>query len=437
MSGTATGATRLCWVELNEFDLGLARALAETHGLPNLRRVLDLPHSRTETRDREETGFLEPWVQWVSVHTGTESGVHRIKNLGDVDKLAEPQVWETLSRAGVSSGAWGVMNATRGDAERCRFFLPDPWTFSEPGFPDELTDLLSLPRYVSKNYLHLSKTRALRLGLRFLRVLLGSGITLALLAELPRLARAVVRFGPQHFVFISFFDYASTLLFLRYKQRHDPQLTLLFLNSIAHAQHHHWSDGAVGSNEALEFVYRYVDRCLERVLDALHPDEALLVMNGLSQMNTNAEETWVLYRPYEPEKLLRELGIALVRNEQLMTYDSQLFLASPEACAAARETLSSVHVDGETLFLVEPDAQDPCRLFYRVDFSREVGDASRIEVDGRSLRFLDWLCPIVERTGRHVPIGDAFARGLDLPEALPNHEVKRHVVAYFEKAPGS
>ena len=46
-----------------------------------------------------------------------------------------------------------------------------------------------------------------------------------------------------------------------------------------------------------------------RVLAALRPDEALLVMNGLTQANTNREETWGLYRPYEPEKLLRELGI--------------------------------------------------------------------------------------------------------------------------------
>jgi hypothetical protein len=418
-------------VELNEFNLELARSLAETHGLPNLRRVLGLPHTTTTTRDREETGFLEPWVQWVSIHTGTESAVHGIRHLGDVDKLGEPQVWERLSEQGVSSGAWGVMNATRGDAPRCRFFLPDPWTFSEPGHPAPLEDLLALPRYAARNYLHLSRWRAVRLGGRFLRALLTAGITLRLLAELPALLRALARFGPKHFVLISFFDYASTLLFLRYKRRYDPALTLIFLNSLAHAQHHHWTRGTEGSTAPLEFAYRYADRCLGLLLDALQPDEALLVMNGLSQMNTNHETSWVLYRPYDPERFLEALGIDFSSNQQLMTHDSHLFLESPEACARARARLSEVTVEGEPLFVVEPDPKDACRLFYRVDFSRETGDDSRIDAGGLHLRFLDWLCPVVVRTGRHVPRGDAFAQGLGLPEELPNHEVIRYVLAHL------
>lgn len=431
MSEAPPPVRRLCWLELNEFDRELAGALAREHGLESLARVLALPHARTTTRDREETGFLEPWVQWVSIHTGSESSEHRIRHLGDVDKLALPQVWEELSRRGVSSGAWGVMNATRGDAPLCRFFLPDPWTFSEPGHPAELEDLLALPRYAARNYLALSKGRALRGLWRMLRMLAASGIGGALLRELPRLLRAVLRFGPKHFVFISFFDYASTLLFLRYKARHDPALTLLFLNSVAHAQHHYWSRGERGSTPELEFAYRYVDRCLGRLLAALDEDEALLVMNGLSQTNTNRETPWILYRPYDPDAFLFALGIDYLRNQQLMTHDSHLFLATPAAAAAASEALSSARVEGEPLFRVEPDPRDACRLFYRVDVSREVDGATRIEAQGRSLRFLEWLSPIVVRTGRHVPEGDAFCRGIALPPRLANHEVAGHVEGWL------
>ncbi|MGH0028193.1 MAG: hypothetical protein ACQGVC_00250 [Myxococcota bacterium] len=434
MTEIAPEPRRLCWVQLNEFNAELARALAERHDLPHLRRVLALPASRLSTDDREETGFLEPWAQWVSVHTGSASSVHGIKHLGDVDKLARPQVWERLSEAGVSSGAWGVMNATRGGAAHCRFFLPDPWTFSEPGYPAELEELLALPRYAARNYLKLSKRRALRLALRLLRVVVASGIAPRLVAELPRLLGALARFGAKHFVFISFFDYASTLLFLRYKRRFDPQLSILFMNSVAHAQHHHWTAGATGSTPQLEFAYRYADRCLGLVEDALAPDEALLVMNGLTQTNTNHEEPWILYRPYDPERFLAALGVDFERNEQLMTHDSHLFLASPDAREAAFQTLKSACVDGDPLFFVEPDPEDACRLFYRVEFTREVGDGSHIEAGGVRLATLEWLCPVVVRTGRHVPRADAFRRGIALPDELPSTAVASHVLAYFDGA---
>ncbi len=422
---------RLCLLELNEFNLDLLRSVAEARGLRNLQALLRLPHTCTTTNDREPTGFLEPWAQWVSVHTGTTSETHGIKHLGDVDKLSAIQVWEELSNREVTSGAWGVMNGTRRSAKNCKFFLPDPWTFSEPGHPARLTRLLALPRYVSKNYLSLSKRKLLGLGAGFLWVLLTSGITLRLLAELPRLGTALRKFGAKHFVFISFFESLSTLLFLRHKHAHDPQLSVLFLNSVAHAQHHHWTHGATGPNDALDFVWSSVDRCVGWLRDSLRDGEALVVMNGLSQTNTNAEDPWILYRAFDPGKFLVDAGVEFVKNEPLMTYDCHLFLASPEHRDRAFEVLRTATVADHPLFFVENDGEDPRRLFYRVDFSKSVDDDIPVHIHGRELRFGDHFCAIVQRTGRHIPRGDVFSEGIELPTTMPNHEMNRHILEYF------
>lgn len=143
-------------IELNEFNRELLQNIATRHGLKHLQRVLGRSRASTFTSDEYDTGFLEPWVQWVSVHTGVPSSRHRVKNLGDVPNLVEDQIWERWSKRGLSSVVWGVMNGNRRNAAACRVFVPDPWTFSEDAWPAEYQGLIGLPRCLAKNYLDFS-----------------------------------------------------------------------------------------------------------------------------------------------------------------------------------------------------------------------------------------------------------------------------------------
>ena len=110
-------------VELNEFNVDLMTATLEKHDFPFLRRAFQFTKSNYRTQDRYNSGFLEPWVQWVSVHSGVPSFVHGIKHLGDVPHLDVEQCWETLSREGITTGVWGVMNGQRRKAEKKPIFL--------------------------------------------------------------------------------------------------------------------------------------------------------------------------------------------------------------------------------------------------------------------------------------------------------------------------
>jgi hypothetical protein len=114
---------------LNEFNRELLQNIADTRGLTHLKRVLGWSRASTFTSDEYDTGFLEPWVQWVSVHTGVPSGQHGVKNLGDVPNLAEDQLWERWSKRGASSIVWGVMNGNRRNAPPARCSSPTPGHF--------------------------------------------------------------------------------------------------------------------------------------------------------------------------------------------------------------------------------------------------------------------------------------------------------------------
>lgn len=420
-------------IELNEFNAALLRAAVAGGGYPNLARVLAWRETRTHTQDSYESGWLEPWVQWVSVHTGVPSQAHGVRNLGDVPGLKQPQLWEALAARGVSTGVWGVMNGARRDAATCRFFVPDPWTFSEDAHPRELDALIDLPRYLARDYLNLSVPRVLgKLG-GFLRAV-GRGAGWGrLIASLGPLTRGLLRFGPRHFVVIAWFEYLSGGAFLQRWRRERPDVAVVFLNTLAHVQHHYWTQGPGVVTPQIAYALGWVDRWLGDML-AIVGDTPVALMNGLSQGNTNHEPAWVLYRQKDPRRFLEQVGFAPESVAPLMTHDAHVRFKTPAERDAAVAALGAAVVEGRRLFHVEADARDACTLFYRLDFTDQLSAQARARVNGRDFRFRDQFVEIVTRTGKHVPVGSVFARGVDLPAEMPNHAVFDVIVDRFAAA---
>ncbi|UUZ71777.1 hypothetical protein LP415_23795 [Polaromonas sp. P1(28)-8] len=323
--------SRLLLVELNEFSVDLFKRGISELRLPNIERLLAMQASSTTTDDRVEHRGLDPWVQWVSTHTGVPSSQHRIIHLGDApSKLGLKQLWEVLSACGISSGVWGAMNATRGSAERCVFFLPDPWTFEERAYPEPLNDLLALPRYYSKNYLDVSKTEFALRTLRLVRYVLGSGGLLRIVGLAPLILGGVLRNGMNNAMLFSLFDLFSTVLFLKQRKQHRTQLSLIFLNSIAHLQHHRWEAGSRLTND-LQFGLRAIDRVLGMLFASREEGEAVVVMNALTQRNIVHEKPRICYRQINPARFLRDAGFGFDSVEQLMTNDAHVFFPNRAA----------------------------------------------------------------------------------------------------------
>ena len=422
---------RLLLVELNEFSVDLFRRGMAEMQLPNIERLLAMRASRTTTDDRVEHRGLDPWVQWVSIHTGLPSSRHGIVHLGDAPSSSGMrQLWETLSARGVSSGVWGAMNATRGSAERCVFFLPDPWTFEEDAYPAPLGDLLALPRYYSRNYLDVSKAAFARGTLRLARYVLGSGAMPRILGMTPLILRGLWRNGINNAMLFSLFDLFSAALFLEQRRLHRPRLTLIFLNSIAHLQHHRWVAGARLSDD-LRFGLRAIDRVLGMLFESREEDEALVVVNALTQRNIVHEKPRILYRQINPARFLRALGFAFDSVEQLMTNDAHVFFPDRAARDRAAGALERVTLQGVPLFHVEPSLAHERKMFYQVDFWDELETDTEVSVNGREIRFLDHFEAVVARTGAHVPEGDVFADGVMIPPRLYNHEIAAYLIGHL------
>lgn len=422
---------KLVLVALNEFDPAFFQYATRRAELPNIARMLNSHHSNTWTADEVEKRGLDPWVQWVSIHTGSDSSSHRIRHLGDVPNLGNPQIWEALSAKGISSGIWGAMNASRGSAALCRFFLPDPWTFSERAYPEELNRLLALPRYYATNYLDVSAGRVLKaLASLALFVLSSPRLLLRLLAIAPLALRGILKSGLKNHLLFSLFDLVSVTIFLHYKKRFETDFALVFINSIAHMQHNIWCEEGTLDPDCL-----YALQVIDNVLGKLFAEGSeLLVVNALTQRNIANKKRAIVYRQISPARFVAALGLPFRSVEQLMTNDAHIFFNSPSAAMTARDMLAGATIEGNKLFDVDYSESTPEKVFYQLDYWDEAPVDATIRIGDQSLVFREYFEKLVERTGEHVPRGDVYSTASPLPDNIPNHQVYDYIMDFYAQA---
>ena len=111
---------------LNELNFNYIKFYSVKGFLPNF-KILFNSYEVIETTSEDEYKLLEPWIQWVTIHTGKNYEEHKIFRLGDIVNSNENQIFESLESKGLKIGAVSPFNASNGLTSP-EFFIPDPWT---------------------------------------------------------------------------------------------------------------------------------------------------------------------------------------------------------------------------------------------------------------------------------------------------------------------
>lgn len=410
---------RVIQIELNEISQPVINGLISRGKLPNFAKI-NQEWSFYQTISEQKQENCEPWIQWVTAHTGKTLAEHQIFRLGDSHHLQYPQIFETLSEQGVQSAIVNCMNVSRGHT-RGGVFFPDPWSFEGDCFPREVKPLWKL---ISTGVRRQENEELSLKGI-------AEAIKICLQLQIPistyiKIFNQLIhqKFAPKiRWKIVGLLDLFLAEIFKHLLVSTDFGFYSLFLNSVAHYQHHYWRNfdstifnQAIKSpscrefDNPMEWGYQLYDRILGEILDLTYkPETLIIVASGLSQIPFLEKESqggMCYYRLQNHQQFIADyLGLNQVTVHPLMSRDWKLKSNNSDSLASTIEILSGLEVEGEALFNVFQEQSD-C-LFIETSVTKYIADdAEIVNRDGKSIaKFGDVFVNTAIKSGFHTGNG--------------------------------
>lgn len=418
-------------LELNEVSFDHLQAYAERGLTPNLSRLIE-EHGLVKTVSEQRYEELEPWIQWVTAHTGLPYRAHRVFRLGDILKHDLAQIWERLEEHGLKVGAISPMNA-KNRTQHAAFFVPDPWTSGRVTGGALLKRLYGAVAQAVQDNAHARVSPASAFWLASGLARYARPVNYRIYAALAAMRRPWSR--------AMFLDLFLSDLFIRETERTTPHFASLFLNGAAHIQHHYMFSSSAYTGEQrnpdwyvpkgedpVGQVYRLYDRIVGQVR-ARFPRARLMLVTGLHQEPCEAAVFY--WRLKDFTGFLRKLDVPFVRAEARMSRDFFIECGSAGDAAAAERILTSARAaDGTSLFKVDNRGSD---LFVELVWPNDIPADFVYFVEGKPRTGLrDDVSFVAIKNGQHNGIGyfiDTGAAPGEHPESFPLAELPARICA--------
>lgn len=396
----------LLFLELNEVNFEFVEAYVARGHLPNFESFFS-QHGFAETSSESDYDELEPWIQWVTAHTGMPLAEHGIFRLGDITRADIEQIWERLSAHGLKVGAISPMNA-KCRADDAAFFVPDPWT-ETPVIADPVVKRMfaAIVQAVNDNAQAYVKPRSL------FDLAVGAAVT-ALPSHYGRYLHYVAQARARPWIKAIFLDQLLADLFTKSVRKHRPNFATLFVNAAAHIQHHYMfssavydgtmknPDGYVASGQdPLLDVYQAYDRILGDIVSQF-PDARIMLATGLHQ-DPHPGLTYY-WRIRDHAQFLRKLGLQFESVEARMSRDFLITCKDATEALTMESSLNSASAaDGVKLFEVDNRGVD---LFVMLTYPMNIDAKTEFSMGGRIFtNLVDDVAFVAIKNGQHNGIG--------------------------------
>jgi hypothetical protein len=418
---TGLNERSLIFLELNEVNFDFIRAYVRKGRLPAFRSLID-KHGFALTESEKVYEHLEPWVQWVTAHTGKPFAEHGVFRLGDIVNHDLLQIWECLEQQGLRVGAVSPMNA-KNRLRNAAFFVPDPWT------PTPVTGSPVLKGLYAAIAQAVNDNAQSRVSTSSLMQLLRGWLHYAAPQNWSTYLGFAASASGHPWRKAMFLDLLLADVFFAETRSTKPHFATLFVNAAAHIQHHYLFcssvyDGSIrnpewyvkpGMDPVLE-VYQLYDRIVARTLREF-PAARLMIGTGLHQ---NPHPTVTFYwRLKDHAQFLSSLGVDFSSVSPRMSRDFLVTCASPEAAVRAESVLrAAVADDGAPLFEVDNRGSD---LFVMFVYARDIGEDVGGWIGDRRIPGLrSQVVFVALKNGEHDGVGYLIDTGKRLdPQAAP------------------
>lgn len=411
---------------LNEINFHYLKMYADKYNLKNCKKLLDAPH--VSTKGEETYELLEPWIQWVSVHTGKEYSEHEVFRLGQKLNSQTEQIFEKIENLGYSVGAISPMNA-QNRLNDATFFIPDPWIDTHPsGSILDKKLYVALKQAVNDN--SSGKIKKSNTIVLLTSIVLNARpknyftyISLALRARKKRWNKAL------------FLDLFLSDLFHGKKSKLKPSFSTLFLNSFAHIQHHYFFSSEFYKGE-LKNPSWYISQNQDPLKDAsiifdrilgqfINSKDYSIIATGLRQVPYLSKKFY--YRLRNHKQFFDKIGIKYQRVRPSMTRDFEIEFACQSDLERAEQILSSATLNSENFF-GDVEIQG-LSIFASTTYPHEIQEKDKIFVGGTERNIIDDMVFVALKNGMHDTCGYQYVLGP--PELLV--EEGSHVANIYHK----
>jgi len=357
-------------LEFNELTPSILFDLMKEGVLPNFQRLYK-ESSIITTDARESGGTLNPWVQWVTVHTGLSASDHGLKSLGEGSRLQAPTLTEIVSENGIPTLVFGSMN-TRFDDNLNGFVLPDPWTIEVRPSSEELDPFYDFVSAQVQGHTDRESSLLLTDYLDFVVFMMKHGLSASsVLAIVKQLVSE--RFYESHWKRVAILDRLQFDVFRSYYKRVKPRFATFFLNSVAHLQHYYWrsydpdefaikpsADEQSKYKDAIPFGYIEMDKTLGRLCQLAGRDSHVFFCTALSQQPCLVYDEHggkLIYKPVSIETLIKFCGfMSAYEYHPVMAEQFYLACKTQEDSDLLEASLRSLTMDGEPIMFVQRDS---------------------------------------------------------------------------------
>ena len=401
----------LILAELNEINFDVVQTYCSKHSeLTNFKKLFQMGVSTTDSERKYED--LEPWVQWVSVHTGRKYLDHKVFRLGDIVKCQYEQIFEVIESSGNTVGVLGAMN-TENRLKKPTYFIPDAWTDTKSDgslFSKAFTSVLR--QTVNEN-------TAGRISLYSLATLFITFIFKINYQHKIEILKLVKNRKNRKWYKALVLDLLISGVHEQLFRSKKTDFSTVFFNAFAHIQHHYFFSAklidipnelraAAGQNhdhDPLLDCMKVYDFIIGRLLKLNSP---IIFATALSQIPYIKLKYY--YRLKNHEKFLKDQNIKFKKVYPRMTRDFLINFENNDDRDLCIKALKSIDVDKFSKLFTEFEIAEH-ELFVTMGFPNKINEDTRFgyTIDENGKRVSEPLLPYVDlvdlKNGMHCQTG--------------------------------
>jgi hypothetical protein len=397
---------KLILVELNEINFELVKLYLKDSNLKNFSFILN-EKTRT-TISESDYSKLEPWIQWVSVHTGMNAKEHNISRLGETKNFNHEQIFEKIEDKNFNVGVLFAMNAIN-KTNNSAYFIPDPWTETKPNNSFWCKNIHKAVKQI------VNDNSSKKIEIKSFLIILLACMRFIRLSKYQFFLKLFLNSFKKKWYKVLVLDFLISEIHINFIKNKKTNFSTVFYNAGAHIQHHYLQN-IKKINSKLKNPSWYVsydedpfkdmlimyDEILKSYINLINNGYNVIFATGLSQEPYDRIKFY--YRLSDHKSFLKKLNIKFDYVQTLMTRDFFVFFDNNVDRDYAEKKLKEVITMDEDRIFGEIEAKDKC-LFVTLTYPNEIKKDFEVTYNKQRINFYNEVNFVAIKNGMHSSKG--------------------------------